>query len=210
MHMKNLLAHFTQRRPASRGLVLAFLAAALLLTGCAETGQMRSQPRYDPLEASLLFEDGRSARVPVPGTVPYSGDTSPNAPNQTGVDEAGNLLEGFPVEVDAELVQLGQERYEIFCTPCHGATGEGNGKATQFGFPKPPSLLATAARELTTGQVFQIITEGRGTMFPYGYRVGPDERWAVIAYMRAMQLKNGQVTPQELTPAELDQIGGQP
>jgi len=205
MHIKNLLALFTHRR----GLTLAALAAALLMTGCAEAGQMHSQPRYDPLEASSFFADGRSARVPVDGTVPYS-DVSPNSPELTGLDEAGALLEGFPVEINAELVQLGQERYDIYCTPCHGVTGEGNGKATQFGFPKPPSLLDTASREMTTGQLFQIITEGRGDMFPYGYRVKPNERWAVIAYMRAMQLKNGQVTPQELTPAELDQIGGQP
>lgn len=206
MQIKNLLALFSHRR----GLFIAALAAALLLAGCAETGQMRSQPRYDPYEASTLFADGRSARAPVPGSVPYGGDTSPNSPDITGLDESGNPLEGFPVDVSAELVTLGQERYDIYCTPCHGVTGEGNGKATQFGFPKPPSLLDTPARELTTGQVFQIITEGKGNMFPYGYRVKPNERWAVIAYMRAMQLKNGQVTPQDLTPAELDQIGGQP
>jgi mono/diheme cytochrome c family protein len=126
------------------------------------------------------------------------------------MDETGNLLEGFPVEVNPELVQLGQERFGIYCTPCHGISGEGNGKATQFGFPKPPSLIDAAAKQLTTGQIFDVITHGKGKMFPYAYRVKPNERWAVIAYLRAMQLKNGQVKPQDLTPAELDQIGSQP
>ena len=198
-------------RPARRWLLLAALAAALvLLAGCAETGQMHDQARYDPLEPSELFADGRSARPYQPGTVPYMEEGSPNSPELTGLTESGEALEGLPVTVDQELVLLGQERYEIYCTPCHGATGEGNGRVVGYGFPKPPSLLTDEARALTSGDYFQIITEGRGNMFPYGYRVKPAERWAVIAYIRALQLRNGEVTPQELTPDELNQIGEQP
>ena len=77
-------------------------------------------------------------------------------------------------------------------------------------FPKPPSLLADNAKALTDGQIFEIITNGRGNMFPYGYRVKPNERWAVIAYVRAMQLKNGAVNAKDLTPDEINQLGSQP
>ncbi len=191
-------------------LVLLAVAALLVLAGCAETGQMIDQPRLDPLEPSTLFADGRASRSFVPGTVPYSGDQSPNSPELTGLDENGQPVSGFPVSVDEKLLATGQERFGIYCTPCHGQTGEGNGKVTTFGYPKPPSLLADNAKGLTAGQIFGIITNGQGNMYSYAYRVKPAERWAVIAYIRAMQLKNGTVNLQELTPAEIDQIGKQP
>jgi mono/diheme cytochrome c family protein len=171
---------------------------------------MIEQPRYDPLEASDLFADGRSARQPVPGTVPYAGDSSPNAPALTGLAENGAPYQGFPVSVDAALVQHGKERYNIYCIPCHGAAGEGNGRVTGFGYGQPPSLLEANARGLSNGEIFQIIQNGRGKMFPYGYRVKAPERWAIIAYIRAMQIQNGAVNVQELTPEQIDQIGKQP
>jgi mono/diheme cytochrome c family protein len=140
--------------------------------------------------------------------VPYRGEQSPNDPALTGLDESDQPLARIPVGVDAALVAEGQERYEIFCTPCHGATGEGNGRATTFGFPKPPSLLDDFG--LSDGELFAIITHGQGQMFPYGYRVKPDERWAVIAYIRALQLRGGALNPAELTADELNRIGAQP
>ncbi len=142
--------------------------------------------------------------------MPYYGDLSPNDPTLTGVDESGNPVKDIPVAVDQNLVKLGQERYDIYCIPCHGASGQGDGKVVTFGFSKPPDLLAANAKGLTAGEIFGIIENGRGKMFPYGYRVKPAERWAVISYVRAMQLKNGPVTPSDLTPAELNQLGKQP
>ena len=196
-------------RPARRvALYLGLAMVLLLLVGCAETGQMVDQPRYEPYEASEFFADGLSARLPVPGTQPYRGDLSPNDPLLTGLGEDDQPVAAIPVQVDAALVVQGQERYDIFCTPCHGPTGEGNGRATTFGFPRPPSLLDDTG--LSNGELFDIITNGRGQMYPYGYRVKPDERWAVIAYIRALQLRGGAVNPQELTPAELNQLGAQP
>lgn len=183
------------------------LAALLFTVGCAQTGQMIDQARYDPLEPSDVFADGKSARSFQPGTVPYMEEGSPSDPLLTGVDEDGEPFEGFPVEITNELVRAGQERYQIFCTPCHGATGEGNGQATTFGFPKPPTLIN--GNQLSNGQIFNIITNGQGVMFPYGYRVKANERWAVIAYIRAMQQKGGAVNPMELTPDELNQLGAQ-
>jgi mono/diheme cytochrome c family protein len=191
-------------------LVLALLLIALFfLAGCAETGQMESQPRYNPLAASNLFPNGQSAQLPVPGTVPYSSTVSPNSPATTGQTDTGEPIKGWPMTVTKEMVQLGQDRYNIFCIPCHGPNGEGDGRAVGFGFPKPPNLLEQNAKSLANGDIFQIIQNGRGKMFSYGYRVKPDERWAIVAYIRALQLKNGAVTPQELTPDQLDQIGKQ-
>lgn len=192
------------RKPFGAILVLA---ALLFTAGCAQTGQMIDQARFDPLESSDLFGDGQSARPFQPGTVPYMEEGSPNDPLLTGLTEDGQPVEDFPVEITNELVQFGQERYKIFCTPCHGATGEGNGPATTFGFPKPPALIG--GNQLSNGQIFDIITNGQGQMFPYGYRVKANERWAVIAYIRAMQLKGGAVNPAELTPDELNQLGAQ-
>lgn len=191
-------------------LAVILALSLLFLSGCAEIGQMRDQPRYDPLQESDFFADGSSARLPPAGAVPYFAEGSPADPALTGVDEKGALLTRFPVAVTTELVVEGQERFNIYCVPCHGPKGEGNGKVTGLGFPKPPSLLTNEAKALTDGDLFKVITEGKGKMFPYGYRVKPLERWAVIAYIRAMQLNNGEVNPAELSPEELRQLGGQP
>lgn len=210
--MSIILSPTTKRNQAARRwLALAVISLALLLmAGCAQTGQMKSQPRYDPLEASDLFADGRSARPFQPGTVPYMAEGSPNDPALTGLTEDGDTLEGFPVTVDEELLALGQERYTIYCTPCHGPTGEGNGRVVGFGFPKPPDLRSGNAADMTSGQMFNIITNGQGNMFPYGYRVKANERWAVIAYVRALQLKQGAVNTPDLTADEINEIGNQP
>ena len=197
------------RKPARRWLMASGLIAAFfLLAGCAQTGQMVAQPRYNPLSSSSFLPNGQSAQLPAPGSVPFQATGSPNDPALTGLDASGQPVKGWPVKVDAALVTLGQERYNIYCIPCHGPTAQGNGKVTGFGFPKPPDLLAN--KTLTNGDIFNVITNGKGKMFAYGYRVQPNERWAIIAYLRAMQLKNGAVDPAALTPDQLNQIGSQP
>jgi mono/diheme cytochrome c family protein len=187
----------------------AFLAL-ILLAGCAQTGQMVYMPRYDTYEsAPELFGDWSSARPLPEGVVPYTGDDgpSPNDPALTGLNDVGGPVSALPVEVTHDLVARGQERYDIFCAVCHGATGEGNGNAVTIGrFPAPPNLLDS---QLSDGEMFDVIKNGRGLMFPYGYRVKAPDRWAVIAYIRAMQLKDGAVVPQDLTDEEINQLGGQ-
>lgn len=186
----------------------ALVLAALLLAGCDQTGQMADQPRYDPYQESSLFADGRSARPIVEGAVPVSaGDQSPNDPALTGAGENGDPVKEIPVTVDQALLAKGQERYNIYCIVCHGPSGEGNGRVVGFGFPKPPSLLEADAKALSSGEIFGIIRDGRGKMFPYGYRVKAGERWAIVAYLRALQLKNGPVNLSELTPDQLNQLG---
>ena len=207
------MAQFEPKHGSYRGwLSLGVLAAALvILSGCAEVGTMNTQPRYNPLSASSFFKDGSSSRPSVEGAVPFTGDQSPNDPVLTGMTEKGEPYQGFPLQVNRELVASGQERYNIFCIPCHGPSGKGDGKVINFGFPKPPDLLVGAtAKALTNGNIFTVITEGKGKMFSYGYRVKPEERWAIIAYIRAMQLKGGSLNPADLTPDELNQLGKQP
>jgi mono/diheme cytochrome c family protein len=202
----------TSRRPRLNALAWLgiLVVATLVLSGCAEAGTMLTQPRYNTLAGSDFFADGSSARVPPDGTVPYSPDTSPNARALTGLDESGQPVTTIAAVVDQNMVADGKAQFNIYCIPCHGPTGEGNGKVTGFGFAKPPSLLADEAKALKDGEIFSIITDGKGKMFPYGYRVKPDERWAIIAYVRALQLKNGEVKPQELTEDELNSIRSKP
>lgn len=211
----NFLTHPQVNRPhpaLRRAITAAALfTALLLLSACQQAGQMRDQPRYDPLEASALFPDGRSARPALPGTVSYRPEGAPDAPALTGLDESGRPLQGFPEPLTQEMLALGQKRYNIFCVPCHGPAGAGDGTVTKLGFPQPPDLLTgAAATTLSNGEIFQIVTDGRGQMFSYGYRVKPPERWAVIAYVRALQLKNGPVDPQTLTPEDLSQLENMP
>ena len=203
MTLKHPQLPFPRRLLLYGGLAVAFF----LLAGCDQTGQMVQQPRYNPLSSSAVFPNGQSALMPVAGSVPFQATGSPNDPRLTGQDNSGQPVKGWPVKVDAALVQLGQTRYNIYCVPCHGSTAQGNGKVIGFGFPKPPDLLAN--KTLSNGDIFNVITNGKGKMFSYGYRVKPDERWAVIAYIRAMQLKNGSVDPTSLTPDQLNQIGSQ-
>jgi mono/diheme cytochrome c family protein len=198
-------------KPTRKWLVLfASFFAILLLSGCAETGQMNYQPRFDPLSATTLFANGASAQPIVPNTVSYSADNSVNSPINTGLDANGKPIQGFPEPVTEALVSQGQQRYNIYCTPCHGPSGKGDGKAVTFGFPKPPSFLSDDIASAPNTDVFNAITNGFQKMFSYGYRVKPPERWAIIAYIRALQLKNGPVNPQDLTPTDLDQIGKHP
>jgi mono/diheme cytochrome c family protein len=197
------LKHWSTSR---RWLALALLAASLfLLMGCQVSGEMDVQPYNRPLSQNNLFADGRSARNLVPGTVPQT-DQRVDDPAVTGLDQNGQPLTAFPVPVTNDLVTRGQERFDIYCIVCHGVDGHGDGKVVGFQFPAPPDLLGSDARSFSVGKIFNIITNGQGKMLSYGYRVKTPDRWAIIAYVKAMQLKNGHLT-QELTPEELQQLG---
>jgi len=182
-----------------------FTGALFLLMGCQASGDMIYQPYNRPLSQNDLFADGRSARSLVSGTIPQT-DQKVDDPAITGLDANGQPLTIFPVPVTNELVKRGQERFNIYCMVCHGVDGHGDGKVVGFQFPKPPDLLGSDARAFSTGKIFDIIANGQGNMLPYGYRIKAPDRWAVIAYLRAMQLKNGHLT-QDLTPEELQQLG---
>ena len=142
--------------------------------------------------------------------MPYYGDLSANSPLITGLDANGQPYQGFPEPVTQALVTLGQQRFTIYCVPCHGASGQGDGQVIAFGFPKPPDLLGSGVQALSNGQIFLTIANGYGKMYPYGYKVNYSERWAIVAYIRALELLNGPVNPQNLTSDQLDQIGKHP
>lgn len=201
----NLFGGSSSKLYLGRWLGLVWLAGCLLLMGCNVTGDMNHQPYNRPLSASDFFADGRSARPLVEGTVPQT-DEQANGPAETGLAPDGTPLKGFPVPVTNDLVKRGQERFDIYCVVCHDPDGHGNGKAIPFGVAKPPDLLGDTVKALDNGDYFKVITEGKGNMFSYAYRVKAPDRWAIIAYLRAMQLKNGHLT-EDLTPAELQQIG---
>ncbi len=207
----NLLSHLhLHRMPRSlrrAAPLLALLAVLFLLAGCAETGQMYVQPRYDPYEPSTIFPNGMSAQKPQPGTVSFLPTGSPNDPALTGLVASGDFYTEFPYPLTQDLVAEGKARYDIYCIPCHGPTAKGDGKVVTFGFPAPPDFHTDDAKyDLSNGEIFQVIENGTGKMYSYGYRVKPQERWAIISYVRALQVKNGPVDPTTLTPSDFQQM----
>jgi mono/diheme cytochrome c family protein len=147
---------------------------------------MADQPRYKPLAESTFFGDDRSARPLVPGTV-ARGELRADEPFYTG-KSGGNLVTALPIPLTRELLQRGQERFNIFCAPCHGRTGEGNGMVVQRGYRRPPSYHIDRLRQTPIGHFFDVMTHGFGAMPDYAAQVPPADRWAIAAYIRALQL----------------------
>lgn len=169
-----------------------------ILCGCRQ--QMGDQPRYDPLEPSAFFADGQSARQLVPGTVARSEPINDQTLLYTG--RAGNaFVNAFPFPVTAEVMKRGQERFNIFCSPCHSRTGDGDGMIVRRGYTRPPSFHSDRLRQAPTGYLFTVITNGFGAMPTYAAQVSPRDRWAIIAYIRALQLSQ-QATLADAPPAE--------
>jgi cytochrome c553 len=184
----------------------AALAATALaaLSGCHP--DMWDQPRYEPYEANTFFQDKSAMRLPIEGTVSY-GDKrrawvstayetisggALQAPDATDTafytgKQDGAELPGNYFEVSMALLERGRERYEITCMPCHGYTGEGDGVIVGRGFPKPTTYHIDRLREANDGYYFDVITNGYGRMYSYAARVAPEDRWAIAAYIRALQ-----------------------
>lgn len=168
---------------------------------------MHVQPRYNPYDPTDFFGDGQSARLPVAGTVPRGDLTlGPDELLYTGKLN-GQPSEAFPFPVTKEIVERGRERFDAFCSPCHGFTGDGDGMIVQRGFRHPPSLHEDRLKTASAGHFFDVITNGFGVMYPYGYRVPPLDRWAIIAYIRALQLSRG-VPVADLPDAERSKLMG--
>lgn len=183
----------------------ALLALFVLLAGCRQ--KMANQPKYDPLEPSSFFSDGMSARPRVAGTV-ARGELVVDDFLHTG-KVAGKDGDGFPFPVTMAVMNRGQERFNIYCSECHGRLGDGNGMIPSRGYRRPPSFHTEALRNAPTGHFFDVMTNGFGAMPPYSGQVPASDRWAIIAYIRALQLaQNGTVN--DLPPAERAKLGGQP
>jgi mono/diheme cytochrome c family protein len=162
---------------------LCVIGLALSLAGCND---MKSQPKFRPLDPSSFFSDGRSARLPVPDTV-ARGDLRLDDALYTGKVN-GKDVETFPIPVTAALLARGRERYDIFCAVCHGRTGDGQGMIVKRGFPAPPSYLTDRLEKAPVGHFFDVMTNGYGKMYSYSDRVPVQDRWAIAAYIRALQL----------------------
>ena len=172
------------------------LVSLVFLTGCEQ--KMADQPRYDPLEPGRFFPDGQSARQPVPGTIARgyasadryvrTGRTS-DAPadRPPSLERPGEYVTEFPFPITAEVMREGRERYLVYCTPCHGRSGSGTGPVVAAGYPKAQSFHQDRLRRAPVGYLFDVVTRGHGPMPSYAGQIPPAERWAILAYVRALQ-----------------------
>ena len=173
--------------------ISAWGLALTLVTGCSGTTpieqlrqEMYDQARYEPLEKSTFFADGRASRPWIPGTV-ARGHLRTDAHLYTGQIN-GEPAATFPFEITREVLARGQERYDIFCTPCHGALGDGRGMVVRRGMKQPPSFHIDRLQQSPPGYYFDVMTQGFGMMYSYASSVTPRDRWAIAAYIRALQL----------------------
>ncbi|HSK71060.1 MAG TPA: cytochrome c [Pyrinomonadaceae bacterium] len=203
----------------ARLLIFAFCLLPFALIGCRY--DMQDTPRYEVYEKSDFFADNRASRDLPEGTVPRgflrdnkafytgkrenAGGATTSAPVQTTTDAAGNTLvtsfpdaiDEFPVPVTEELINRGQERYNIYCSVCHGPTGRGDGMVVRRGYYQPPTYHDDRLRNAPVGHFFDVITNGWGRMNSYAGQVPVADRWAIVAYIRALQISqnpNGNLT----------------
>ncbi len=168
----------------NRILTGAGVLALLSLTACRQ--DMHDQPRYKSLAESEFFTDHRSARPMVEGTV---------ARGHLRIDEArytgkinGEEIDQFPIPITKEDIERGQTRFNVYCTPCHSRLGDGSGMVVLRGFRQPPSYYSDRLKNAPVGHYFDVMTNGFGAMASYASRIQTDDRWRIIAYIRALQL----------------------
>ena len=163
---------------------VSLVLIAATLGACRQ--DMHDQPKYVPLRQSTFFDDQRSARSFVPGTVARGllhDDTLLYSGKVNGADATV-----FPFAVDAAVMARGRERFDVFCSPCHGRTGQGDGMIVRRGFRRPPTFHQDRLRNAPVGQIFDVITNGFGAMPDYAAQIPARDRWAIVAYLRALQL----------------------
>jgi mono/diheme cytochrome c family protein len=162
----------------------AFLVAMAISIACRQ--DMHDQPKYEPLEESSFFPDGRASRTPVAGTV-ARGHLDDDALLHSGKVD-GKDATVFPFRVEAQTMRRGRERFDIFCSPCHGRTGDGDGMIVRRGFRRPPALADDRLRQAPVGHFFDVISNGFGAMPDHAAQIPAADRWAIVAYVRALQL----------------------
>jgi len=175
-----------------RSLVILGLCVGLagVVIGCRD--EMAEQPRYDPYGEATLFSDNKVMQLPPPGAVARD-------------DPAWRLPYRERPPMTAALLARGRERFDIYCSPCHGYAGDGHGLVSSRGFPQPPSFHSKRLRNLPSRHVFDVITDGYGVMYAYANRIPPADRWAVAAYIRALQVSQG-ARADQLPPEDLDAL----
>lgn len=197
--------------------ILGFRGSLSTRTPLEVFPDMDHQAKYKPQAESRFFADGRADRSTPPGAVPY-GRFSDSADAAflkadpvlyTGKDAKGSFVAGFPsaVTVDpAKLLERGQDRYTIYCAPCHGALGDGNGITKQYGMGSTPTYHDDRLRKMPNGEIFNTITHGKATMLPYADKLSAEDRWAVVAYVRALQ-RAAHANAADVPPGHKSELG---
>jgi cytochrome c553 len=183
----------------------ALVLAAALLCGCDR--DMQHQPRAKPLDPSPVFTDGRSARPLLADTV-ARGRLRGGGLLETG-REGKEFSRDYPFPITAQVLERGHQRFDIYCSVCHGRTGEADGMVVRRGFPKPPSFVRGALRDAPPGLFFAAASDGFGVMYPYADRVSVRDRWAIAAYIKTLQLA-AQAPVSELSADERRRLGARP
>lgn len=169
----------------------------ILLVGCQDqpfekspihlNPNMDDQERYEPQEVSYFFEDARTMRQPVPGTI-ARGDLRDDSAIYFGKDDSGSEINYIPFPITHEFISRGQERYDIFCAPCHSRVGDGKGIIMKYEYPiPPPSFHEDRIRSMTDGYFFTVISDGVRNMPSYKHQIAVKDRWAIVSYVRALQ-----------------------
>lgn len=189
--------------------ILSFMSAVILI-GCQgmpsekpaihPNPNMDWQEKFQAQEPNPFFDDNRADRLPVPGTVSRGG-LKIDLPYFEGISDNGNFVAKMPVELSREFVLRGKERYEIFCSMCHGGTGVGNGIVIGYGYVPPPSFYDDRIVDMPDGELYSAIYNGVRTMPSYRHQIPVEDRWAIVAYIRALQRS------QNVTEAELTRLG---
>lgn len=174
--------------------IAAVLLLPFALAGCERLMRnMYDQPRYDPGEASTMFPDRRADRPPPPGSVPMAGGvlamtSSGRKGGELPAQWQAAAAATAPPPVTEALLARGRDRFDIYCMPCHSPVGDGDGPIVRRGFPAPPSYHEQRLRDAPDRHFYDVITDGYGIMHSYADRVPPQDRWAIVAYIRALQL----------------------
>ncbi|MEO6401287.1 MAG: cytochrome c [Vicinamibacteria bacterium] len=179
------------------------VATALMLLGAACRQDMHNQPKAKPQSKSAFFADGRTGRMPIEGTVAQGDLREDDRLYRGRVD--GKFVTSFPFAIDFAVLERGHERYNIFCSPCHGQTGLGNGMVVQRGHKIPPSYHIERLRNEVPGYWFDVVTNGYGAMYGYAAQIPVKDRWAIAAYIKALQLSR-LATLEQIPEAEREAV----
>ena len=183
----------------------ALLATALLVSSCRR--DMQDQPRFRPFRPTTFFGDGRSQRPRVAGTV-ARGELEEDELLYRGT-LGGKPADVFPYPVTAEILARGRDRYDIFCSACHGRVGDGDGTVVERGMRRPASFQAERLIQASPGYFFDVITRGFGAMFDLSDRIRAEDRWAIVAYVRALQ-RSQTARLADLSAEEREKLARQP
>jgi len=185
---------------------LALICIAMSTVGCRQ--DMHDQPKFEPLEATDLFANGAASRPMIEGTV-ARGMLQDDKIFYTGRTPEDQFVTELPVPLTRELLDRGQTRFNSFCSPCHGRVGYGDGMVVQRGFKHPQSFHELRLRESPVGYFFHVMTNGFGEMSTYAAQIPPADRWAIVAYVRALQLSQ-QTNVDDLSAEERERLEKDP